>query len=99
MKLEDMQSHSYALWQAGLILQKQSQPIDVIDADKMGFTLRLRTNLQNVQAERLIVKPMNDLIVEYSAQADFKLKTLRVQKNVVRGRKPKSAGGSGEAES
>ena len=97
MELKDLNAHAYALWYAGLILQRNSQPVKILECDNRGFTLQLRTNLQNIQAERLIVKPMDSEIVGYSALADYKNKVLRVEMNAPKSRTKATPGSKGQS--
>lgn len=87
-KAVDMNDHAYALWELTRIMQLQNQPVELISGDKHGFTIQLRVNLNNVQAERLIIKPCNEQIIDYVAKVDWDNKTLRIEKNApVRSRK------------
>lgn len=91
-----MQFHSYAFWQVGLILGQQGQPINILEVDAKGFTLGMRVNLQKVQAERLLVKPMNEKIVGYTVTPNFDEKTLRVELDAVPSGKKKPVGRVGQ---
>jgi len=96
LKKADLESHLYAIWAVDKIFTKQNQPIDILDCDKRGFTLRMRVNLQNVQAQRLLVNPINNDVVDYKATADFDNKELRVELDAIPRRKTKPIGDTGE---
>ncbi len=98
MKVDDLNSHAYALWAVGLILQKQGQPIEIKDCDKKGFTLGMRVNLNKIQAERLIVKPIDNEVVGYKSIPDFENKIMKVVRIAVPRRKTAPTAGGGETQ-
>jgi hypothetical protein len=96
-KASDMNGHAYALWEVKRIMDAQNQSVNIIAGDKKGFTIQLRVNLNKVQAERLIVKPCQEEIMDYTAIADFTNKTLRIENNApVQSRKKVAARSEGE---
>ena len=78
MKLTDLNKHPYALWFVGRLFDKQAQPLHIIEIDKGGFKLDLRVNLQKVQMERLLVKPINENMIGYNAVADYAKRTMEI---------------------
>lgn len=79
---EHLQGHAYGFWAVGEIFNRQSQPVRIQHADKTGFVLDLRANLQPVQIDRLIVKAINENVPGYTAVADHSSRTLTVVRHV-----------------
>lgn len=95
--LENVTDHMAAIWLVNEIFRQQSQPLSIVSCDDSGFAVSLRVNLQNIQFERLILKPINDYLTGYTVNADFKARKLEFVRDAVSGRKTQVARNSKQA--
>ena len=85
-------THFPAVWLVSEVMKEQAQRMDILKADDKSFTVGLRVNLQSIQVERLILKPLNEFLDGYTVNADLKEKTVEFVKNAGAMRKAKPVG-------
>jgi len=91
IKLDTIEKHMAAMWIVQTVMQDTAQQFNLLEASDKSFKIGIRVNLQSVQVERLIIKPLNDLLDGYTINADLNAKTLEISKRVSQSRKAKSA--------
>ena len=90
VKITDLEKHSIAFAVVTQIMNTQSQPIWVVEADASGLIFDLRVNLPIQTCERLIIKEINDNLPGYIVELDWKHKKMAVVRDANKGRKAKS---------
>lgn len=90
--------HQSALWIVNEIFKQTAQPFDLDEIDTEGFTMNLRGNLQQVQFERLILKPLcecleplNEEREGYKIHPDYKSRKMRFVQHAGKGEAKKPA--------
>lgn len=96
MNVEQLNKHSYALWFLGRLFDKQAQPIHLTEVTDRSIKLEMRINLQKIQMERLIIKPINEKMVGYNAKADYDKMTMEVTLDANQAKQRKPSGNSGK---